>query len=427
MKKPKQLGPELPARRGLIDSLISPAEDAASSALIPRGGASICEDFPRCAGCAYQHISYEYEARLKEQALRAILTGPELPGRAVTANSFEGLVPSPSAAAYRNKMEYSFGDSGKDTQLELGMRVRGRFYEVVTSKCCNIVDADFRAIVSETLNFFRRLGTPFYRKTDGTGTLRNLIIRKGFFTNEILVNLVTTPRIDGACPEEYAARLSGLRLGGHLRGILHTINSSPADAVKCDALRALSGDPFLTERLCGLTFKISPFSFFQTNSECAQKLYETVRDFARPRGKIAYDLYCGTGVIAQILAKDAAHVTGVELLEEAVEAAGQNAALNGVANCAFAAGDVLAVLDKLGGAPDLIVLDPPRDGVNPRALRKIIALDVPEIVYVSCNPQSLVRDIAVFAEKGYTVSRARGHDMFPRTGHVETVALLTKA
>ena len=218
-----------------------------------------------------------------------------------------------------------------------------------------------------------------------------------------------------------------LSLEGKIVGILHILNDSLADLVQSDETRVLYGQDYFYENLLGLKFKITPFSFFQPNSLGAEVLYETARSYiGDTRDMTVFDLYSGTGTIAQILAPVAKHVTGVEIVEEAVEAARVNAKLNGLDNCSFIAGDVLKVVDDLTEKPDLIVLDPPRDGIHPKALPKIIAFDVPTIVYVSCKPTSLVRDREVLEAAGYRMVKARAVDMFPATGGIETVALFLK-
>ena len=197
--------------------------------------------------------------------------------------------------------------------------------------------------------------------------------------------------------------------------------------MKDDGTEILFGRDYFYEELLGLKFRISPFSFFQTNSLGAEVLYEKTREYVGSTdGKIVFDLYSGTGTIAQILAPVAEKVVGVEIVEEAVEAAKENAKLNGLENCEFIAGDVLKVLDQIEEKPDFIILDPPRDGIHPKALPKIIAYGVENIVYISCKPTSLVRDLELFLENGYKVIRAVAVDQFPWTANVETVCLLSK-
>jgi 23S rRNA (uracil-5-)-methyltransferase RumA len=223
------------------------------------------------------------------------------------------------------------------------------------------------------------------------------------------------------------ARIQALELEGEIAGILHTVNDSLADVVQNDHTDILVGRDYFYEELLGLKFKITPFSFFQTNSKGAEVLYSTAREFLGDiDNQTVFDLYSGTGTIAQMLAPVAKNVVGVEIVEEAVEAAKENAALNGLDNCTFIAGDVLKVLDDLKEKPDTIVLDPPRDGIHPKALPKIVAYGVDKIIYISCKPTSLARDLEAFAAAGYEVKRATCVDMFPWTGHVETVVLMTK-
>ena len=191
--------------------------------------------------------------------------------------------------------------------------------------------------------------------------------------------------------------------------------------------KILYGNDYFYENLLGLKFKISAFSFFQTNSKGAEKLYSVVREYAGDTsGKVVFDLYCGTGTIGQIMSEGSKKVIGIEIVEEAVEAAKINAELNGITNCEFIAGDVLKKVDELEDKPDLIIVDPPRDGINPKAILKIIDFGAEEIVYVSCKPTSLARDLQVFEANGYKTVKVKCVDMFPRTQHVETVVLLAK-
>ena len=225
----------------------------------------------------------------------------------------------------------------------------------------------------------------------------------------------------------WAERLRALELDGRIVGILHTYNDSLADVVQNDRTEILWGRDYFYEELLGLRFKISPFSFFQTNSLGAEVLYSTAREYiGETKDRVIFDLYSGTGTIAQILAPVAAKVVGVEIVEEAVEAARVNAQLNGLSNCSFIAGDVLKVVDELQEKPDLIVLDPPRDGIHPKALQKIIDFGVERIVYISCKPTSLARDLELLQGRGYRVEKAVGVDMFPWTGNCECAVRLAR-
>ena len=222
-------------------------------------------------------------------------------------------------------------------------------------------------------------------------------------------------------------KMTAINFDGTLVGILHTKNDSLADVVKDEGTEVLFGQDYFYEELLGLKFKITPFSFFQTNSLGAEVLYETAREYIGDTNeKVVFDLYSGTGTIAQMLAPVAKKVIGVEIIPEAVEAARINAGINGLDNCEFIADDVLNALDNIKDKPDFIVLDPPRDGINPKALKKIIDYGVESMVYISCKPTSLARDLVVLQESGYEVKKGCCVDMFPNTGHVETVVLLSR-
>ena len=226
---------------------------------------------------------------------------------------------------------------------------------------------------------------------------------------------------------ELKEQILGVSYDGKIVGILHTRNDSLADVIRDDGTDILYGQDYFYEELLGLEFKITPFSFFQTNSLGAEVLYETAREYIGGSLGTVFDLYSGTGTIAQILSPAAGKVIGVEIVEEAVEAARENAKRNGLANCTFIAGDVLKVVDAIEEKPDFIILDPPRDGIHPKALSKIGLRFRPErMLYISCKPTSLARDLQMLQEYGYVVERLCCVDMFPGTGHVETVCLLSK-
>jgi len=377
----------------------------------------ICGHFGRCGGCTYD-IPYGEELNIKEGGARRLFEEAGL-----DMGDYLGATPAPSPLEYRNKMEFAFGDSGKDSGLCLGVRKRRSFYEVADARTCMLVDADFRRIAALAADYFADAGEKFFHRRTHTGALRHLIVRKGFFTGEILVNVVTAPGL--AAPlQPLADEMARLELDGSLAGVLHTVNTSVADAIVPDSVRTLRGDAFFHDRLLGLNFKISAFSFFQTNSAAAELLYETASQFADCRGGVVFDLYCGTGTISQIVARNASRVIGIESVPEAVDSARENAAANGISNCGFISGDVLKAIDEVSERPDIIILDPPRSGVVPKALAKIIAARPPRIVYVSCKPSSLVRDLQTLTSQGYSVKATKLVDLFPRTAHIESVCLL---
>jgi len=403
-----------------------------------------CSLFGLCGGCTYLSLPYEEQLKVKEEQVKRLLDS--VLNKQEEAWAFEGIKGSPKAYEYRNKMEFSFGDEYKDGPLALGMHKRGSFYDIVTVADCEIVDADYRLILQTVRDYFARAKVSFFHRMSHEGYLRHLLVRKASRTGEILVALVTTSQdpwqgetaVEGSLDVD--ALITGFKdlllsleqdrkLAGKFAGILHITNDSIADVVQSDRTELLYGQEYFYEELLGLKFKISTFSFFQTNSYSAEVLYQTARDYVGDLGgsdKTVFDLYSGTGTIAQLMAPAAGKVIGVEIVEEAVEAAKKNAAANGLDNCEFIAGDVLKVLDEVEEKPDMIILDPPRDGIHPKALPKIIAYGVDHIVYISCKPTSLVRDLEVFLENGYRVDKAVAVDQFPWTANVETVVLLSK-
>lgn len=384
---------------------------------------SVCSHFGQCGGCTYQNLPYEEQLAMKESQIKKMMD-EAVNGKYV----WEGVKPSPVKQAYRNKMEFSFGDEYKDGPIALGMHKRGSFHDIVNVTDCQIVDEDYRKILACTLEAARESGLPYYHRMRHTGYFRHLLVRKAVKTEEILVDLVTTTETDAqAFLDTWMKKLLELELDGKMAGILHTKNDSVADVVKDEGTEVLYGQDYFYEELLGLKFKITPFSFFQTNSLGAEVLYETAREYIGDiNEKVIFDLYSGTGTIAQILAPVAKKVVGVEIVEEAVEAAKENAALNGLDNCTFWAGDVLKVIDELGEVPDLIMLDPPRDGVNPKALMKILNFGVDRLVYIACKPTSLARDLEMIQGRGYKVEKISCVDLFPNTYHVETVCLLSR-
>ena len=383
----------------------------------------VCKIFPACGGCMYQTMSYEEQLKMKETQVKGLLQ--EAVG-SDTDLHWEGIHGSPIEFGYRNKMEFSFGDEYKDGPLSLGLHKKGSTYDVLTASDCKLVHPDMTAILSSVLDFFTELGAVHYKKMQHTGYLRHLLLRRGVTSGEILVHVITTSQAE----YDYAplvSRLLALPLEGKIVGIMHIINDSLSDVVQSDETRLLYGQDYFYETLLGLRFKISTFSFFQPNSLAAEVLYSIVRDYiGDTKDKEVFDLYSGTGTIAQLLASVAKEVIGVEIVEEAVEAAKVNAALNGLTNCRFIAGDVLKVLDDLTEKPDMIILDPPRDGIHPKALPKILAYGVENIVYISCKPTSLARDLPAFLAAGYEVQRSCSVDQFCETVHVETVVLLSQ-
>ena len=379
-----------------------------------------CKHFGICGGCRYQNLSYEQQLDLKKRQVEELIEKNGL------SFDIENIYGSPITEGYRNKMEFTFGDEEKDGPLALGMHKKNSFYDIVTLDDCRIVDPDFNVLLQAILKYFKEKGETYFHKIRHEGFLRHLVMRRSVKTGDILINLVTTTQSQ-LDESEFVNMILAQKIDGKVVGILHTLNDNLADVVQSDETKTLYGQDYFYEYLYNMRFKISPFSFFQTNTLGAEVLYDKVREYVgETKDKLVYDLYTGTGTIAQMLAPVASKVVGVEIVEEAVEAAKKNAVDNHLDNCEFIAGDVLKVVDNLTQKPDILVLDPPRDGIHPKALRKIINFNVDEMVYVSCKPTSLMRDLLVFREAWYEVKRACLVDMFPGTVHVETVVLLSK-
>ena len=434
----------------------------------PLETAAPCSHFGMCGGCTYLSLPYEEQLGVKEGQVKRLLDVC-LEGQKEDW-TWEGIKGSPKVYGYRNKMEFTFGDEQKDGPLTLGMHKRGSFYDVVTVEDCQIVDEDYRRILNRVRDYFASYpsggGIRYYHRMRHEGYLRHLVVRKAGRTGEILVALVTSSQdpwgnLMAMRDGDEAGREPNMRhvqtdmteegllqgfldsllelersgsLEGHFAGILHIVNDSLADVVQGDSIKVLYGQDYFYEELLGLRFKVSVFSFFQTNSFGAEVLYQTAREYVGDLGcgaegvpdKVVYDLYSGTGTIAQVMASAAQRVIGVEIVEEAVRAAVRNAEENGLDNCTFIAGDVLKVLDTIVEKPDYIILDPPRDGIHPKVLPKILSYGVERIVYIYCNPTSLVRDLVEFQKGGYQVRRACCIDMFPHTANIETVCLLSR-
>jgi len=375
----------------------------------------VCKHFGTCGGCSYLDIPYTDELRQKEMTLRETLGS--------YGHLLEGVISAPSPEGYRNKMELAFGDEGKNGMLALGIRKRRSFYEVASVENCILIPDDFKEIAKTVQNYFRNTNEPFFHRKRHIGSLRHLVLRRGEFTGEILIVFSTSSNLQ--TPLEPIIAILKAQFSDKLVGILHSVNDGVADVVKEENTNLLCGRDYYHEKICDLNFKVSAFSFFQTNSAGAEVLYNAVKDMAITKNSsLAYDLYCGTGTITQILSPYFEKVVGIELNPKAIEAAKENAKGNEISNCDFIAGDVQILLE--GKTPDVAIIDPPRNGLHPKALTKLISLAPPRLVYVSCKPSSLARDLEHLTEAGYKPERAVGVDMFPRTPHVEAIMLLNR-
>ena len=379
-----------------------------------------CAHYPACGGCRFQDLAYDAQVASKEaqvaDALRRIGRIQEPP--------LEPIVPAEETFHYRNKLEYSF------TQLEdgptLGFHKAGRWDEVLEIEKCWLTTDLGNAIRNAVREWARTDRLVAYSQEDQTGYLRHLVVREGRNTGQVLVQLVT------AAGEKFDAGgfVDTLRVFPEVRSIHWSENDTPAEVTNLPT-QLLWGDEAIEEELCGLRFRVRPNAFLQTNTRMAERLYELARDFAALTGdETVYDLYCGIGTIGLVLAHDALTVWGIDVSEESIACALENAELNGIGNAAYFAGNVgqaLAELHGRSGDPDVVVVDPPRAGLAGKALKRLGEIGAPRIVYVSCNPTTLASDAKRLADDyGYSLVRAKPVDMFPHTPHVETVSLLTR-
>jgi 23S rRNA (uracil1939-C5)-methyltransferase len=380
-----------------------------------------CEHFSACGGCRFQDLAYEAQVAAKQEqvvdALRRIGGIDEPP--------LEPIVPAVEQFHYRNKVEYSFTQTPNGPAL--GFHRAGRWDEVLEIDRCWISSDLSNALRDAVRDWARAEKLEPYDQAEHTGYLRHLVIREGRNTGQALVQLVTAPgeRFDRDELVEV------LRRSPEVRSILWTVNDSPAEVTNLPTT-LLWGEDAIEEELSGLRFRVRPNAFLQTNTKMAERLYELAGEYAGLTGnETVYDLYCGIGSIGLTMASRALTVWGVEVSEESVACALENAELNGIANAAFFAGEVGASLEELrdrAGPPDVVVVDPPRAGLSGKALRRAARLEAPRFVYVSCNPTTLAGNVKELRRDwGYELERVRPVDMFPHTPHVESVALLTRS
>jgi 23S rRNA (uracil1939-C5)-methyltransferase len=418
-------------RRGLPGDLVrarvtkvkrNHAEAMAVEVLQPGPGRveAPCRHYPACGGCRFQDLAYEAQAAAKHEqvadALRRIGGIAEPP--------LEPILPAVEQFHYRNKVEYSF--TATSSGAALGFHEAGRWDEVLEIERCWLTTELGNAVRDAVREWARAEGLEAYDQAKHTGYLRHLVLREGRNTGQALVQLVT------ASGERFDRDelVETLRRFPEVRSIHWAVNDSPAEVTNLPTT-LLWGDEAIEEEMCGLRFRVRPNAFLQTNTAMAERVYRQASEYAELTGnETVYDLYCGIGTIGLTLAPRALTVWGVDVSEESVACALENAQLNGIANAAFFAGEVGAALAELSdraGPPDIAVVDPPRAGLSGKALRRLARLEARRIVYVSCNPTTLAGNVKELArEWGYRLERARPVDMFPHTPHIETVALLTR-
>lgn len=381
----------------------------------------VCPISENCGGCIYQGVPYEEQLAEKNRGVQALLEKYD-----VDSSVYQGMVPAMERYRYRNKMEYTFGDLEKDGPLTLGMHKKKHFMSIVTSDCCQLVPEDFNRILRETLEFCRDRGYRFYHKMSHEGLLRNLVVRRGVKTGELLVDIVTSSQVEFD-EDGFLEMILGLQLDEKIVGVLHTTNDRVADAVIDEGTKILFGRDYYNEEILGLKFKVSIFSFFQTNIPAIERLYSDALDLLPDiDSKNVFDLYCGTGTITQLMASRARRVTGIEIVQDSVDSALANAKINGIDNCDFICGDVLKVIGQVDEKPDMIVVDPPRAGMHDKVVDILSGYGIPHLMYISCNPKTLCINLQRFKSNGYEPVYIKSYDNFPGTKHIESIAVLSK-
>ena len=395
---------------GIVTEIVTPSESRVEAP---------CRHFGVCGGCRFQDLDYDVQVAEKERQVRDALVRigrfPDPP--------LEPILPAVSQFGYRNKLEYSF--TSTDHGIDLGFHRAGRWDEVIGIQECLLTTDVGNAIRLAVRDWAREERLEAYDQESGVGYLRHLVVREGRNTGQALVVLVTAP----GERFETGYLVDVLRRFPEVRSIHWAINDTPAEQTNLPT-RLLWGEDAIEEEILGLRFRVRPSAFLQTNTEMAARLYELAREYAALTGtENVYDLYCGTGTIGLALAAQAKAVWGLEISEEAVACAIENAELNGIENARFFAGNVGQTVEELreeAGEPDVVVVDPPRAGLAGKALRRTGALGAPRLVYVSCNPTTLASDLQVLRDEyGYRLERCKPVDMFPHTPHVESVSALT--
>ncbi len=376
-----------------------------------------CPYFNRCGGCVFRHISYEAELQIKANRVKETLKrigGADVPSG--------GIIGADTPQRYRNKAQFPFG-----SDYETGF-FAPRSHRVIPIKNCALLPDVFSGIADCVSAFLEKNNIPIYNEETGEGLLRHLYIRKGALSGEIMVVLVVNGT-DLPYRDELCESLKNL-LGENLKSIQINNNTKRNNVILGDKNTVIYGTPYINDILCGVKIRLSPFTFYQVNHDMAEKLYEKVSDYAEPCGKSVIDLYCGAGTIGLSLAKKAKRIIGVEIVPEAIEDAKINAKENSIANTEFICGDAATAAKTLADRKekaDVVILDPPRKGCDETLLNTVAKDFAPErIVYVSCDPGTLSRDIKTLCEKGYKPMEYTVFDMFPRTAHVECVTLMTR-
>jgi 23S rRNA (uracil-5-)-methyltransferase RumA len=384
----------------------------------PYTGETLCKDFRLCGGCVSQHLSLEKQRQIKEREVLALFQEKEIP-----LGQYKGVFGAENKYAYRNKVDFTFGNQVKGGPLHLGFHQKAMRRNVIDTSQCLLVHEDLRTIRDVFAEYFSEQQAPFYDIYTHEGLLRFLLLRRAEFTGEILIVLIISSQ-EEVDAKELERRLLALSLEGRIKGFLVGIKDSLGNFVDYEQVAYQWGENFIEEQLCGLRFRIYPESFFQTNSAGAQILFEKTLSLLDD-GEVLWDLYCGAGTIGQIASKKFKKVIGIELNEVAVEAARQSALRNHIVNCEYIVGDVKEAVEGNIPSPDVVVVDPPRAGLHPKVVQSLLQLLPPKILYISCNPKTQVRDMEQLMAS-YVVEQSFMVDLYPNTGHVETVVLMSR-
>ena len=382
----------------------------------------ICHLAEYCGGCLYQGVDYEDQLAQKDKSIRKLLDAHK-----IDESIYHGVVPAVTPYEYRNKMEYTFGDFEIGGELGLGMHRKKSFMSIITTDSCQLVPNSFNKVLSATVEFCRSRGYSFYHRKTHQGLLRNLVVRCGVRTNELLINIVTSSE-EGFDEDAYKDMLLALDLDMSIVGIIRTFNDSFADAVINEGTKILYGRDYYNEEILGLKFQVKAFAFFQTNIDAVERLYsDALKVIPNIDNKTVYDLYCGTGTISQLMASRAKEVYGIEIVRDSVIAAEENTKLNGINNCHYICGDVKEKLAELSEKPDVIVVDPPRVGMHDKVVDELCSYGIEEFLYISCNPKTLCINLDRFKERGYLPTYLKAYDNFPMTKHAECICLLKRS
>ncbi len=380
-----------------------------------------CDCYTKCGGCVFRHISYDEELKIKKQRVYDALT------RIGGLEDFHmnDIVGGEYPDGYRNKTQIPIG---RDKNGAVCMGFYGSHsHRIVGTGECKLQPDDMNAIAKAVRSWVEENGVSVYNEETHTGLLRHLYMRKGFSSGEVMVCLVingdTLPYKD-----ELVKRLTDLDCG--VTSVVINVNKDKTNVILGKTCKTIFGSGMITDELCGLKFNISPLSFYQINHDQTEHLYSIAAQCAELTGnELLIDLYCGAGTIGLSMAKNVKDLIGVEIIPEAIENARENARVNGITNAEFMCADAAkaaAELLKRGTRPDVVVIDPPRKGCDASVIESIASMSPDRVVYVSCDPETLARDLKIFAEKGYITKNVTPVDMFPRTQHVETVASMSR-